>query len=49
MIDALPPARELLANRGYASDGFRAVLTARGISPCILPRKNRKTARRQSS
>lgn len=43
MIDALPPARELLADRGYDSDGFRAALAARGITPCIPPRKNRKT------
>ncbi len=43
MIDALPPARELLADRGYDSDGFRAALAARGITPCIPPRKNRKS------
>jgi transposase len=43
MIDALPPARELLTNRGYASDGFRAALTASGITPKFSPHKTRKT------
>jgi transposase len=43
MIDALPPARESLADRGCDSDGFRAAFAARGITPCIPPRKNRKT------
>ncbi len=43
MIDALPHARELLADRGYDSDGFRAALATRAITPCIPPRKNRKT------
>ncbi|WP_188973975.1 transposase [Neoroseomonas lacus] len=43
MIDALPPARDLIADRGYDSDPYRAALLARGISSCIPPRKNRKT------
>jgi putative transposase len=43
MIDALQLARELLADRGYGSDGFRAALAARGITPGIPPRKNSKT------
>ena len=43
MIDALSPTRESLADRGGDSDGFRAALAARGITPCIPPRKNRKT------
>ena len=42
MIDALPPARELLADRGYDANGFRAALVAKAITPCIPPRKNRK-------
>jgi transposase len=41
-IDALPRARELLAERGHDSDGFRAALEAKGITACIPPRKNRK-------
>lgn len=42
LLDTLPPAKELLADRGYDSDWFRAALTAKGITPCIPPRKNRK-------
>jgi transposase len=42
LIDSLPPARALLADRGYDSNWFREALTAKGITPCIPPRKNRK-------
>lgn len=42
LIDKLPNAKEMLADRGYDSDWFRAALQARGITPCIPPRKNRK-------
>ena len=42
LMDALPEARELLADRGYDADWFRDVLLARGITPCIPPGKNRK-------
>lgn len=42
MIDALPPAKELIGDRGYDSNGFRAALEHLGIKPCIPPRKNRK-------
>ena len=45
LIDALPPARELVADCGYDSDRFRAALEARGIRPCIPPRRNRKHPR----
>jgi transposase len=38
----LPPARELIADRGYDSNLFRAALTERGIAACIPPKKNRK-------
>jgi len=40
---ALPkgPAR-LLGDKGYDSDEFRAALLAKGITPCIPPRKGRK-------
>ena len=40
--DALPPAKHLLADRGYDSAWFRKALTAKGIIPCIPSRKNRK-------
>ena len=43
LIDDLPPARHLLADRGYDADWFRAALHNKGIKPCIPPRKNRKT------
>lgn len=42
MLPALPPARELLADRGYDSNRFRAALAARGIEPCIPSTKSRK-------
>ena len=42
LFPALPRAKELLADKGYDSDWFRAALTERGISPCIPPRKTRK-------
>ena len=38
----LPPARELIADRGYDSNPFRAALAKRGIAACIPPKKNRK-------
>jgi transposase len=42
MLPALPPARELLADRGYDSNRFRAALASRGIEPCIPSTKSRK-------
>ena len=42
LFSALPRARELLADKGYDSDWFRAALMAQGTTPCIPPRKNRK-------
>lgn len=42
MIDALPPAKCLLADRGYDADWFRDALRDKGIEPCIPPKKNRK-------
>jgi len=38
----LPPARHLIADRGYDSDGYRAALRQIGIKPCVPSRKNRK-------
>jgi transposase len=40
----LPPARELIADRGYDSNPFRAALAERGIAACIPSKKNRKAA-----
>ncbi len=42
MIDALPKAKALLADRGYDADWFRAALAERGITPCIPSKVNRK-------
>lgn len=42
LLSALPNARELLGDKGYDSDWFRAALTERGVTPCIPPRSNRK-------
>ena len=42
LLPHLPNARELLADRAYDSNPFRAALAERGISPCIPGRKNRK-------
>jgi transposase len=42
LLSDLPKAKELLGDKGYDSDWFRAALTARGTTPCIPPRNNRK-------
>ena len=42
MIEALPPAKAMLGDRGYDADWFRNALIARGITPCIPSRTNRK-------
>ncbi len=41
MLDALPPARAMLGDKGYDADWFRAALTERGIAPCIPSRATR--------
>ena len=43
LLGSLPKARELLADRGYDAGWFRQALRAKGITPCIPPKKNRKT------
>lgn len=42
MMEALPPAKAMLADRGYDADWFRNALLARGITPCIPSKTNRK-------
>ncbi|WP_246811259.1 IS5 family transposase [Mesorhizobium sp. AA22] len=37
LLEHLPPARHLLADRAYSSIGFRDALVQRGITPCIPP------------
>ena len=42
MIDALPPAKAMLGDRGYDADWFRAALAERGMIACIPSKANRK-------
>ena len=42
IIDALPRAKALLADRSYDADWFRTALDARGIAACIPSKANRK-------
>lgn len=42
LLERLPKATELLADRGYDAYWFRNELIQKGISPCIPPRKKRK-------
>jgi transposase len=41
LVDKLPKAQTLLADRGYDADWFREALIKMGITPCIPPKKNR--------
>jgi len=43
MLPALPRAKELLADKGYDADWFRAGLAKRRIAACIPSKSNRKT------
>ena len=42
LLEDLPEAKELLADRGYDANWFRDALRKKGIEPCIPPRQNRK-------
>jgi len=42
VLDALPPAGSLIADRGYDSAWFRAALPDKGIQPCIPSSRSRK-------
>ncbi len=42
LLDALPPAIYILADRGYDADWYREALENKGIKPCIPSRKSRK-------
>jgi transposase len=42
MLPKLPPAKELIADRGYDSARFRAELAQRGITAYISPTRSRK-------
>ena len=43
LLDTLPQARELLADRGYDAAWFRHALSRKGITPCTPGRHSRKT------
>jgi putative transposase len=42
MLDTLPRAKALIADRGYDSNWFRAALKAKGMEACIPPTRSRK-------
>jgi transposase len=42
LLDDLPPAEHMLADRGYDADWYREAPEDKGITPCIPSRKNRK-------
>ena len=44
MLPAMPKAKELLADKGYDADWFRAALAKRGVAACIPSKSNRKIA-----
>lgn len=43
VLDALPPAKAPIAERGYDGAAFRQALADRGIEPCIPSSRSRKT------
>jgi len=43
LLDELPKAKWLLADRGYDADWYRDALQAKRITPCITGRKSRTT------
>ena len=44
LYPALPEnAKVLIGDKGYDSDDYRAALKAKGITPCIPPRRGRKS------
>ena len=44
LMDDLPKAKHLLADRGYDANWIRQTLRHKGIEPCIPPKKNRKVS-----
>lgn len=44
LMNGLPKAEWLLADRGYDADWFRETLVDKGTTPCIPGRKSRKKA-----
>ena len=46
LLNALPPARRLLADRSYEADWFRQALDGKGIAACIPTRRARRNRNR---
>ena len=44
MLSAMPKAKQLLADKGYDADWFRAALAKRRIAACIPSKSNRRLA-----
>ena len=44
MLPAMPKSKQLLADKGYDADWFRAALAKRGVTACIPSKSNRKVA-----
>jgi transposase len=44
MLPAMPKVKQLLADKGYDADWFRAALAKRGVAACIPSKSNRKVA-----
>ena len=44
MLPAMPNAKQILADKGYDADWFRAALAKRGVAACIPSKSNRKAA-----
>lgn len=42
IVDALPPAKHLLADHGYDTDWFRGFLQGKEVKSCIPSRNNRQ-------
>jgi transposase len=48
LLDELPKAQWMLADRGYDADRFRDALQRKGIKPCIPGRKSQSDKIRQA-
>jgi IS5 family transposase len=46
MFEAIPNAKEMIADKGYDGDWFRQALAARGTTACIPSKTNRKSQSR---
>ncbi len=42
LVNDMPVARHLLADKGYDADWFRQALEEKGLPPCIPPKKSHR-------